>query len=194
MLSAPSSLRPQPRTKAALLQRQSCHLRATCAKHHRRRAVALPSSPQMSRSRCRPAAAVKLLSPLPPLPPRCRHCRYAAATTAKQPLSPPQSCRCSRTAANQAPPLRHRHAAIATAAKLLSPPPRCCQCRYCRRRHVADAAKLPLPNCRHHRAAAKLPHPICRRQRRQTAVTTTMLHLNRCEGGWHRFKNSNNSG
>ena len=123
-LLAPSSLRPQPRTKAALLQGQSCHLRATCAKHPRRRAVGLQSLPQMSCSRCRSAAADKLLSPttLRPLPLRCCHYRQAAIAIAVK-----------------LPPRLHRRQPGAAAA----PPPRCNRRR--RQTAVTTTTLLPTP-------------------------------------------------
>ncbi len=174
-----SSLRPRPRAKAALLQRQSCHLRAACAKHPRRRALALPSPPQMPRSGCRPAAAVKLLLPLPPPwrfrchhkavsaklppPPRCRqapttkchhHRRHAVAPL---PLPPLLHCRCRQAAAAAAitTPSWHRSAsAAAAAAKLPLLQPRCRHCRCA----AATVAKLAIAT------AVKLPPQLHRRQ------------------------------
>jgi hypothetical protein len=200
--SAPSSLCPRPRTKAALLQRQSCHLRAACVKHHRRRAVALPSPQQLSRSRCRhTAAAKKLLSPLPPpwrfrrhhkavsakLPPPPR--RHQAATTkyhrhrrravAPPPLPSPSRCRCRQAAAAIATttPSWHRSAfAAATPAKLPPLPPCCRHCR-CAAATTAKQPSPPLPSCRRGRTSANQAPPL---RRRCAAATLQPLPLPNC--------------
>ena len=143
--SAPSSLRPRPRTKA---RTSACRWRSkaraseeSCRHHHHhhRHAVAPLSPPQTSRSRCRPTAAARLLPPPPP------PCRAGAAA-----LPPPL------------PSCRHCH-------RLLHHPARFHHFRH-RRRAAAAILAPPPPSCHRHRATAKLPHPSCRRHRCRLAA------------------------
>jgi hypothetical protein len=182
--SAPSSLHPQPRTKActsacrwcskARASEESCRchpvtvastIAARCRHfrhHHRAAAAILP--PPLPSCRCHRAAA-KLPHPSAiatavalPLQPSCCCRRHHRAE-----LAPHRFRRHSRRQATASgitlPP--HRQATIATAAKLPSlpmpppPSPHAAATRYCRQRRRAAAAILPPPlRCQRRQAAA----------------------------------------